>query len=606
MKKKTNNSQNALPLVDAAWASSRFSRNGRGVRRAGSGIGVAGIPPVELHWKNKSLRLIAGDDDRYEWVEPSDYRVSEVRLLHKQSSIEARDSAEENLLIRGDALQALSSLTRLDSYRSRYAGQVKVCYIDPPFNTGEKFAHYHDALDDSVWLSMMRETLIEVRGLLAPEGSVWVHLDDSEQHHGRCLLDEVFGPEAFVATIIWQKRTSRDNRKAFSSMHDYIHVYAPMGPISWKQLRNALPDDGAFSNPDDDPRGPWRSVPLTAQDGHATTAQFYSIKSPAGVVHDPPPGRCWTYSKERFQGLVAEGRVYWPKNGSGKPRLKRFKTEVKGLAPFTIWTAEEVGDNSIAKKDILQLFPGQVAFDTPKPELLMERILHIASDPGELVLDCFVGSGTTAAVAHKMKRRWIAVEQSADTIARFTLPRLKAVVEGTDGIGITPTMNWEGGGGFTLLDVAPSMFRVDSSGVQLSEWATGGLLAEATAAQLRYEYKPSGVFSGKRNATRLVVVDGLVNEDVIRALVNELSNDELLDVAATQIAEGARDALENFSPGSRLSKIPDDILRSYDRATRLGELLGSSGPVVVTSGGPKRSPRRNARPTSKGTSKLSR
>lgn len=362
-----------------------------------------------------------------------------VRPLHPALQV---GDGSENLLVRGDALHALTSLLQLDGYRDRYAGKVRLCYLDPPFNTGKTFEHYRDAVARSEWLAMLRDRLVRIRQLLAPDGSVWVHLDDSEQHRARCVLDEVFGPKAFVATVIWQKRTSRDNRKAFSTMHDYIHVYAPLGPVAWKQLRNPLPDGGAFRNPDGDPNGPWRSVPMTAQAGHGTAGQFYTIVSPAGDAHDPPAGRCWTYTRERFDELVAAGRVYWPRSGRGKPRLKRYLHEATGLAPFTIWTAEEVGENADAKKALLAAFPGRAPFDTPKPETLLQRIIHIATNPGELVLDCFLGSGTTAVVAQRMGRRWVGVERSAEVVDLFALPRLRAALDGR---------------GFTVVDVAPDV-----------------------------------------------------------------------------------------------------------------------------------------------------
>ncbi|MCB7136201.1 site-specific DNA-methyltransferase [Cellulosimicrobium marinum] len=304
-------------------------------------------------------------------------------------------------------------------------GKVKLCYIDPPYNTGEKFTHYDDRASRPEWLSNLRRHLIAARQLLSPDGSLWLHLDDSEQHRARCVLDEVFGEEAFVATIIWQKRTTRESRKAFSSMHDYIHVYAPAGAKRWKAIRNGLPDEGAFSNPDDDPRGPWRSVPMNVQSGHATASQFYTVVTPSGARHDPPPGRCWTYTKQRLEELDADGRVYWPRNGAGKPRLKRYESEVSGLAPFTIWTAAEVGDTGSAKKALLAEFPGREPFDTPKPVGLLERIVNIATDPGDLVLDYYLGSGTTAVAAHLGGRRWIGIEQNARTIEEFALPRLR-------------------------------------------------------------------------------------------------------------------------------------------------------------------------------------
>lgn len=338
-----------------------------------------------------------------------------------------------NLLVCGDAASALRSLNAASS-------PVALCYIDPPFNTGQDFDHYADALAVNDWLALMRDSLTAIRDVLAPDGSVWVHLDDTRQHHARCLLDEVFGVESFIATVIWQKRTSRDNRTAFSSMHDYIHVYAPCGPIEWRKRRNLLPDDGAFANPDNDPRGPWRSVPLSAQAGHATAAQFYTIVSPTGVRHDPPPGRCWTYSEPRFAELVADGRVYWPRGGAGKPRLKRYRQEVKGLPPSTLWMASDVGENADAKREVQSACSARPTFDTPKPEALIERIVHIGSNPGETVVDGFLGSGTTAVVAHRLGRRWICVEQNPRTVTDFALPRLRDVIE-------------EHGGGFVLADV---------------------------------------------------------------------------------------------------------------------------------------------------------
>jgi adenine-specific DNA-methyltransferase len=431
--------------------------------------GTAWSPPEESCSDGWSRRLIAHDEGDYRWVAPSDPRLSEIRPLEEVCVVGDRASAPRNLLIQGDAFYALSSLARLPECRRRFVDKVKLCYIDPPFNTGENFAHYSDALDQSVWLAMMWERLVEIRGVLAKDGSVWVHVDDSSQHHARYLLDEVFGTEAFVATVIWQKRTSRDNRKAFSSMHDYIHVYSPLGPVEWKQHRNALPDHGHFWNPDNDPRGPWRSVPMTAQAGHATPSQFYSIVSPAGVKHDPPPGRCWTYTRKRFTELLAEGRIYWPRDGRGKPRLKRYDHEVSGLAPFTIWTADEVGENASAKKDLLRLFHHGSIFDTPKPEALLERIIHVATDPGELVLDCFLGSGTTASVAHKMGRYWVGVERSRRIIETVALPRLRRVVEGTDAIGISQPLQWKGGGGFTVLRVGATRLPTTVRGISRRE-----------------------------------------------------------------------------------------------------------------------------------------
>lgn len=355
---------------------------------------------LELTWANKHLRLISDPEGGYEWVDPADPRVSEVRLLHEVDTV-GDDTADGNLLIEGDALHALTALNRIPELAKRYAGQVRLVYIDPPFNTGQAFAHYDDNLEHSVWLSMLRDRLVQLKPLLAPNGSIWVHLDDAEVHRCRCVMDEVLGTPSFVASIAWQKRTSRENRAAFASMQDTLLVYAVGGPTRFRDHRNRLGrPDGAFTNPDGDPRGPWVSVPFTAQGYRAN--QMYKITTPAGIVHDPPPGRCWGRVETEYLRALDEGRVHFPDGGNGRPRLKKYEFEDEGLVPETLWLASAVGTNDDAKRHIMSLFPGIDAFATPKPEGLLERIIHISTDPGDLVLDCFAGSGTTAAVAHKM------------------------------------------------------------------------------------------------------------------------------------------------------------------------------------------------------------
>jgi len=233
------------------------------------------------------------------------------------------------------------------------------------------------------------------------------------------------------------------------------------------------------------------------------------------------------------------------------------------LVPFTIWLAEEVGDNNDAKKQLLAAFPDHEAFDTPKPERLMERIIQIGSDPGDIVLDCFLGSGTTAAVAHKMGRRWVGVEQSSTTLDTYAIPRLTKVVEGQDMGGITPASGWESGGGFRILDVAPSMFEVEDGQIFLSEWATNGKLAEVTAAQMHYDYEYDPPFSGRRGRSRLAVIDGLVNDDIVRLLVNALPEEEQLVVCGTAIDPQTRSILRHLRRGSSIRKIPYSILQEY-------------------------------------------
>lgn len=434
------------PYDDPAFATDASAAS-TALRTLGFGQGRPVSAGPELVWPGKHADAIPLDRRRSLDSTNAGKMITKFALLDTVGEDDGR-----NLLIRGDNKDAIRALLDGNELTPSLRGEVKLCYLDPPFNTHSRFGHYEDSVDTALWLDSLRGCLLGVRELLSPAGSIWLHLDDRQQHHARCLLDEVFGADAFVSTIVWQKRTSRDNRTAFSSAHDYIHVYAPAGAKTWKAIRNGLLDTGAFSNPDNDPRGPWRSIPLSAQAGHGTASQFYSIVSPSGVVHDPPPGRCWTYTSPRFQELVHAGRVYWPRNGAGKPRLKRYAYEVSELAPSTLWLAENVGENAVAKKELLRLFPGRDTFDTPKPEGLMQRIIQIGSDPGDLVLDGYLGSGTTAAVAHKIGRRWIGIETSPRSVMEIASPRLRRVTDGEDDGGITEPVGWQGGGGFRLLE----------------------------------------------------------------------------------------------------------------------------------------------------------
>jgi adenine-specific DNA-methyltransferase len=533
---------------------------------------------LELTWTNKHLRLLAHEDGSYEWLSPSDYRVAEVRLLHDAATVGdvGKTRATDNLLISGDALSGLTSLARLPEFAAQYLGKVKLAYIDPPFNTQQSFLQYDDALEHSVWLTMFRDRLEQIKRLLAPEGSVWVHLDDSEVHRARCVLDEVFGPGPFIATVVWQKRTTRENRPAFSQAQDYILVYAPLGAQEWKKHRNKLArQPGGYSNPDDDPKGPWASIPFTAK-GHRKN-QMYSITTPTGVVYTPPfKNRCWGMIESEYKRLLAENRIYFPDKGNGKPRYKQYEFEDEGLVPQTWWTAEECSTNDDAKRHIHELFPDDPEFATPKPEQLLTRIIHIASNPGEIVLDCFLGSGTTAAVAHKMGRRWVGIEREAETLKTYAVPRLMKVIQDEDPGGITDEVGWEGGGGFRVLEIGASMFDADDGIVFLADWTTNGALSEATAAQLGFDYEDSPPFAGRKGRTRLAVVDGVVNEAVVRILASALEEAERVVVCGTGIDTEARQILRDLRPGSTLRKIPAALLDEYRSARQLN-LVSENG-----------------------------
>ncbi len=408
---------------------------------------------VTLNWKNKDLVLLASGARAYEWIEPSDSILNEAPDLHSISGDEPLRSS--NVLAIGDGADVLAALS---SQTDVLEDKIRLVYIDPPYNTNADVRSYDDALDRSKWLSMLRDRLLALQPHLSDDASIWVHLDDAEVHRARLVMDEVFGEGAFVSSIIWQKRTTRESRTAFSNNHDTILVYAPSGPKKWKTSRNLLEKDNAhLKNRDDDPRGPWADAPFTAPGYRA--AQQYPIETPSGDILKPPRGRSWYATEPTYRQLLAEDRIWFPKNGAGSPRIKLFSHQLRGLVPFTIWGTAETGTNDDAKRHLMALFPESAVFDTPKPEELLERIIHVASKPGELVVDLFGGSGTTAATAHKMRRRWILVERSHSTFERFTLPRLQAVVNGVDPNGITQQANWVGGGGFEAVYVPPRLGR---------------------------------------------------------------------------------------------------------------------------------------------------
>ena len=530
---------------------------------------------LELTWTNKDQALLWSEDGKYRWVPPADYRVAEIRLLHDAGDVghvgpHSRRAAD-NLLIRGDALNALTSLARIPEFQREYLGKVKLAYLDPPFNTQQAFEQYDDALEHSVWLTMMRDRLLQVKRLLASDGSIWVHCDDSEQAYLKVLMDEIFGRDAFVAAVVWQKRYSRDNRPAIGTVHDYILVYSPLG-AAWKDARNRIVRDigemKQYRNPNSDPRGSWRPIPLDVQAGHATASQFYEVATPGGVVHKPSSGRAWSVTKPRMDQMIAEGKVYFGQDGRGKPNLIRYADEDTGLVPWTWWPHDEVGHNDEAKKEILTLFPSFEPFDTPKPERLMRRIIEIATNPGDRVLDPFLGSGTTAAVAHKLGRLWIGVERDEKTLTNFALSRIEKVVAGEDSGGVSEALGWGGGGGFRILDVAPSMFSESRGTVVLADWAVNGHLAEATAAQLGYEFHFNPPFCGSKGRSLLAVVDGLITSAVVELIGASLEPNERTVVCGTAVAADADAALKAVSPGSRVRRIPASILADYRLATR--------------------------------------
>jgi adenine-specific DNA-methyltransferase len=378
---------------------------------------------------------------------PAQAELVEAMLADTTSA--APQPTDGNLLIQGDNLEAIKSLLPF------YRGQVKCIFIDPPYNTKSAFEHYDDNLEHAQWLSMMLPRLQLLRELLREDGSIWVTIDDNEGHYLKVLMDEVFGRGNFVDTVIWQKADSpRNSARQFSSDHDYMYVHSKSPNWVPTKLARTEEANSIYTNPDNDERGPW--LPGDPYANKPYSKGQYSMLGPSGRTFTPPPGRFWRVSEERLRDLDANGRVWWGPKGEARPSIKRYLSEVGNLVPRTFWSKDDVGSNRTSKNEMRALFPDSASFTTPKPERLLQRIFDIATDEGDLVLDSFLGSGTTAAVAHKMGRRWIGIEMG-EHAATHCLPRLQKVIDGEQG-GISKAVNWAGGGGFRFMRLGEAVF----------------------------------------------------------------------------------------------------------------------------------------------------
>jgi len=430
---------------------------------------------LELTWIGK---------DQRPRLEPRILLEDPARSYHAKQRVTDRDIFD-NRLIKGDNLLALKAL------EAEFAGKVKCVFIDPPYNTGSAFTHYDDGLEHSIWLGLMRDRLEIIRRLLAEDGSLWITIDDNEAHYLKVLCDEVFGRSNFVANVVWQKKFSPQNdAKWISSSHDHVLVYAT-NKARWRPIplpRTEAMDD-RYKNPDNDPRGPWTATDLTRAEHR--DRDFWGLATPSGKVVFPAKGRSWSRPKENIDKLIEEGRLWFGPRGENLPRLKKYLSEMEGgLTPQTLWFHNEVGNNQEAKKEILQL-SADVVFDTPKPERLIARILHLSTTPGDLVLDSFAGSGTTGAVAHKMGRRWIMVELGEHCHTHI-VPRLQKVIDGQDPGGVTQATGWQGGGGFRYYELAPTLLATDRWGNLVINPAYDAAMLSAAMCKLEgFAYAPS-------------------------------------------------------------------------------------------------------------------
>lgn len=502
---------------------------------------------LELTWIGK---------DKRPKLEPRILLEDQTKSYHASHKVTEKDIFD-NKLIFGDNLLALKALEQ------DYSGKVKCVFIDPPYNTGNAFTHYDDGLEHSIWLSLIRDRLEIIYNLLSEEGSLWITIDDNEAHYLKVLCDEIFGRSSFVNSFAWEKDKGRRNDTDISSAHDHVLLYAKNRQI-WKKIRNPLPrteeQKSRYRNPDNDPRGPWlQGDNGTAKSGSASAA--FEITIPSGRVVTPPKGNYWRFSQSNFEQAKADGRVYFGKDGDGLPVIKRYLTEVKdGVVPRSWWPAEEAGTNQSAKRDHLRkLLPDIEPFSTPKPEQLLKLIIHIATNPGDLVLDSFAGSGTTAAVSHKMGRQWILVELE-DTCHTHIIPRLKKVIDGEDKKGVTSDFNWQGGGGFRYYRLAPSLLEQDRWGRWvISKDYDAAMMAEAICKLEGFSYAPSETewwnHGYSTELDRIYVTTQTLSVEQLQALSEEVGEDRSVLVCCSAF-RCKTDRFANLT----LKKIPKMVL----------------------------------------------
>lgn len=489
------------------------------------------------------------------WIGKDEELKLEPRILIEDSSKSYGDSNSENMLIHGDNLLALKALEQ------DFAGKIKCIYIDPPYNTGSAFEHYDDNLEHSTWLSLMRPRLEILKKLLhKTDGIIWISIDDDECHYLKVLCDEVFGRANFIANVIWQKKNVVQNDARFlSKSHDHILVYAnDSSSLKLNLLPRTDEMDARYENPDNDPKGPWQSVALQAKSG--SESSIYEIEFPNGVVWKPVSGTFARLSKESLMRAYKEGRLWFGKNGKNVPRLKKYLSEVKqGLVASTIFKVEEVGSTQESKNEIKKLFNDD-PFDTPKPEKLIHRIITISSNDGDWVLDSFLGSGTTSAVAHKMGRRYIGIEfgQHANT---HCAPRLKKVTDGNDGLALSDLLGWKGGGGFKFYNLAPSLLRKDSFGnFVIDEKYNPNMLAAAMCKHEGFKYYPDEALywkQGKSTETDYIfVTTNFVTAEQLDKIHDEMKDGESLLICAKSFSPECANKYSNIT----IKKIPQMIL----------------------------------------------
>ncbi|ASM48650.1 site-specific DNA-methyltransferase (adenine-specific) [Pseudoalteromonas espejiana DSM 9414] len=416
-----------------------------------------------LQWLNKEQAVVTARNCQY-------------RLLEHVPELSYGEQNTDNMLIQGDNLEALKALI------PTHSGRIKCIFIDPPYNTKSAFEHYDDNLEHSKWLSMIYPRLELLHQLLSEDGSIWITLNDNESHYFKVICDEIFGRANFISNSIWQKKYAASNdAKALSEDHDHIFVYAKSRQ-SWipNKLPRNIESNKAYKNPDNDPRGMWQSDNYKCNKSSTERPNLYYpiIQPNTGEEIWPSKTAVWRYNQETHKKHIENKMIWWGKDGGNNtPRFKRFLSTIDNTSvPQSVWLWQDVGHTQDAKREVSKLTP-ESPFSTPKPEKLIQRIIHIASNENDLVLDSFLGSATTAAVAKKMNRNFIGIELGEHAVTHCQ-PRLQKVVDGESG-GISKDVNWQGGGGFKFYRLGEVIFNENGS-------LKNGISFNALAAHIWY------------------------------------------------------------------------------------------------------------------------
>lgn len=502
--------------------------------------------------KKQKLELTWIGKDNRSKLEPR-ILLEDAEKSHHATHRVTENDIFDNRLIFGDNLLALKAL------EAEFSGKVKCVFIDPPYNTGSAITHYDDGVEHSIWLSLMRDRLEIIRRLLSEDGSLWITIDDNEAHYLKVLCDEVFGRGNFVSTVIWEKKYApKADSKYLSVSHDFVLVYSKsIDRVTVNRLQKTEKQTKRYTNRDNDPRGPWKAGDTLRNE--VRNYAVFPVKLPSGREVWPSAGTSWRYTREKFAELIADNRIWFGVGGDARPAIKRFLSEVSETIPATtIWKYDEVGHNDESKKESKVLF-GDNLFGTPKPERLMQRIIEIATNPNDLILDSFAGSGTTGAVAHKMGRRWIMVELGEHCHTHI-IPRLQKVIDGEDPGGVTKSVEWKGGGGFRYYRLAPSLLEKDKWGNWvISHVYNAAMLAEAVCKLEGFTYAPSdSVYWQHGHSTErdfIYVTTQSLTADQLSALGDEVGPEQTLLVLCAAF-RGKADRWPNLT----VKKIPKQVL----------------------------------------------